>query len=57
MDVGLLESGSTPEHAPDQPAYAGAKGYSVTYREVNSGHEYVSWRGTLADGLITLIGI
>ena len=33
-----------------------AKGYSVTYRELSSGHDYVGWRGTLADGLIALIG-
>lgn len=33
-----------------------AKGYPVQYAEVSSGHEYISWRGTLADGLIALIG-
>ena len=33
-----------------------AKSYSVTYRELYSGHDYASWRGTLADGLMALIG-
>lgn len=33
-----------------------AKGYVVTHREVAGGHDYLSWRGTLSDGLIDLIG-
>jgi len=33
-----------------------AKGYTVHYREFNGGHDYVNWRGTLADGLLLLIG-
>lgn len=33
-----------------------AKGYEVHYREFVGGHDYLSWRGTLADGLILLIG-
>lgn len=32
-----------------------AKGYRVHYQEFNGGHEYVNWRGTLADGLIALL--
>lgn len=31
-----------------------AKGYSVVYSEFAGGHEFVSWRGSVADGLITL---
>jgi enterochelin esterase family protein len=31
-----------------------AKGYEVTYSEFNGGHDYISWRGSLADGLIWL---
>ncbi len=33
-----------------------AAGYQVHYREFNGGHEYVNWRGTLAEGLIELFG-
>jgi enterochelin esterase-like enzyme len=32
------------------------KGYPVTYREFDSGHDYLWWRGSFADGLISLIG-
>ena len=31
-----------------------AKGYPLVYREYNSGHDFVAWRGTVADGLIAL---
>jgi enterochelin esterase-like enzyme len=33
-----------------------AKGYEVHYQEFVGGHDYLSWRGTLADGLILLMG-
>ena len=33
-----------------------AKGYEVYYQQFVGGHDYLSWRGTLADGLIELIG-
>jgi enterochelin esterase family protein len=33
-----------------------AKGYEVHFQEFEGGHDYLSWRGTLADGLIALIG-
>ena len=33
-----------------------AKGYEVHYQEFVGGHDYLSWRGTLADGLIILMG-
>jgi len=32
------------------------KGYDVDYHEFDGGHEYVAWRGSLADGLISLLG-
>ncbi len=63
MDVGLLESGPTRNNGPSQLVtnrhmrnLLRAKGYSVTYRELNTDHSSLSWRGTLADGLIALIG-
>lgn len=31
-----------------------AKGYDVAYSEFNGGHDYISWRGSFADGLIWL---
>jgi enterochelin esterase family protein len=33
-----------------------AKGYEVHYQEFAGGHDFLSWRGTLADGLILLLG-
>lgn len=33
-----------------------AKGYEVHYQEFDGGHDGLSWRGTLADGLILLMG-
>ena len=33
-----------------------AKGYEVHYQQFVGGHDYLSWRGTLADGLMDLIG-
>jgi len=33
-----------------------AKGYAVDYREFNGGHSILSWRGSLADGLLALFG-
>ena len=34
-----------------------AKGYQVHYQQFVGGHDGLSWRGTLADGLITLLGV
>jgi enterochelin esterase family protein len=33
-----------------------AKGYPVYYQQFIGGHDGVSWRGTIADGLIDLLG-
>jgi len=33
-----------------------AKGYEVKYTEFAGAHEYINWQGTLADGLIELLG-
>jgi enterochelin esterase family protein len=63
MDVGLMESDPTPGKGPSMVVanrhlreVLKAKGYSVHYAEFNGGHEYLNWRGTLADGLLALIG-
>src|SRR5579862_4498546 len=32
------------------------KGYEAHYAEFSGGHEYICWRGSLADGLLKLIG-
>ncbi len=32
-----------------------AKGYTVHYVEYNGGHDYVCWRGALAEGLLALV--
>jgi enterochelin esterase family protein len=34
-----------------------AKGYEVHYQENVGGHDYLSWRGSLADGLLALVGL
>ena len=34
-----------------------AKGYQVHYQQFVGGHDGLSWRGTLADGLINLLGV
>jgi len=33
-----------------------AKGYEVHFQEFAGGHDYLNWRGTLADGLMALMG-
>jgi enterochelin esterase family protein len=33
-----------------------ARGYDVKYTEFDGAHEYINWQGTLADGLIALLG-
>jgi enterochelin esterase family protein len=65
MDVGLLEDMRRPSD-PTFPTMVEAnralrdvlvsKGYDVAYAELNAGHDYVSWRGTVADGLRFLLG-
>ncbi|WP_323120639.1 alpha/beta hydrolase-fold protein [Burkholderia alba] len=45
--------GTTSRHLRD---VLNARGYPVTYAETASGHDYLHWRGSLACGLIALIG-
>ena len=47
-------------HSRAEPAYARraarARATTCYYRQFASGHDYLNWRGTLADGLMALIG-
>jgi enterochelin esterase-like enzyme len=63
LDVGLMEKGPTPDDGPNMVLVnrhmrdvLRAKGYFVHYVEFNGGHEYLNWRGTLADALLVLVG-
>jgi enterochelin esterase-like enzyme len=63
LNVGLLECGPSPGNSPSQLVanrhlrdVLRARGYEVTYRELNGGHDYIGWPAGLADGLIALLG-
>ena len=59
MEVGMLEQGIPINMVLENRRLHDvlvAKGYPVTYSEYNGGHELLCWRGSLADGLIALIG-
>jgi enterochelin esterase family protein len=63
LDVGLFETGPTPHYGPDMVTASRhmrdvleAKGYEVTYRECNCGHDFLNWRGMLPEALMTLLG-
>jgi enterochelin esterase family protein len=62
MEVGLFEGGAaltgTSQVAQNRHMrdVLLAKGYDVSYHEYSGGHDYCSWRGSLADGLIALAG-
>jgi enterochelin esterase-like enzyme len=70
LDAGLMEGerdlGWVPEDERDEPSLLAAnrhmrdvlraRGYPVHYAEFNGGHDWISWRGTLADSLIALLG-
>jgi enterochelin esterase family protein len=61
LDVGLLEVDATPGNGPNMIVANRhmrdvllAKGYRVDYRVYSGGHDYLYWRGALADALIKL---
>jgi enterochelin esterase family protein len=63
LDVGILESDNAYEfpsillsnrHMRD---ILQAKGYPLHYAEYGGGHDYICWQGTLADGLLALVGL
>ncbi|MEO8448986.1 MAG: enterochelin esterase [Gemmatimonadota bacterium] len=63
QDVGLMENKPTPNNGPSMVDanrklrdLLKSKGYEVHYAEFDGGHEYLNWQGTLADGLLALIG-
>lgn len=58
LEVGLLEQATTVDqvvvnrHLRD---VLRAKGYDVHYAEYNGGHDFLTWRESLADGLLALM--
>jgi len=63
LDVGIFES----ENHPVFPSILlsnrhmrnilQARGYPLHYAEYGGGHDYICWQGTLADGLLALVGL
>ena len=59
VDVGVLEVDDPTGLYQSNRHFHGilqSKGYSVYYTEFLGGHDFVCWRGSIADGLIYLIG-
>jgi enterochelin esterase family protein len=59
LEVGILEQGIPINMVLENRRLHDvlvAKGYPVTYSEYNGGHDLLCWRGSLADGLIALVG-
>ena len=62
LEAGLMEN----RQRPDGTSLLGsnrhlrtvlqAKGYDVQYKEFNGGHSILSWRGSVADGIVALLG-
>lgn len=58
MDVGLYDAGASMLGMNRQfRDILRVKGYDVDYHEFKGGHSYANWRGTFADGLISLLGL
>jgi enterochelin esterase-like enzyme len=59
MEVGLQEKWGMVDMVPCNRHMRDVlqlKGYEVHYSEFNGGHDYICWRGSLADGLMALVG-
>jgi enterochelin esterase-like enzyme len=63
LQVGVLEFIATPRNGPSILAtnrhlhdVLTKKGYDIYYSEIAGGHEPLSWRGGIAEGLIRLLG-
>ena len=59
VEVGLFEQGAVHNMVLENRRFRDvleAKGYPVVYSEFLGGHDYCCWRGSLADGLIALLG-
>jgi enterochelin esterase-like enzyme len=57
LEVGLKEKWGEVDMVPCNRHFRdilALKGYEMTYAEFNGGHDYVCWRGSLADGLLAL---
>jgi enterochelin esterase-like enzyme len=56
MEVGEMEISDQLETNRRLRDVLTSKGYTVDYREFNGNHTYLHWRGSFADGLISLFG-
>lgn len=59
LDVGLLEHSQPGDLLASNRHLRNvldAKGYELHYTEFNGGHTYLCWRGSLAQGLLALLG-